>query len=149
MSSAASLTGEDPLPTVTGKTGRSETSPSSSHLEHVRTRRAKECAQELELLAGHYPELARHINKSIRAIRDQAGRTPASDRDMILAALEDGNHTFQQISEHADLPYPTVYKLLRQSPLVHLVDFRESPPLIEPGRGGRRRPEILIFLKHG
>lgn len=148
MSSAPALTGEDSLPAA-GQTDPTESNPSFSHIGHARARRAKECAQELELLAGRFPELARLINKSIRAIRDQAGRTPASDRDRILTALEDGNHTFQQIAEHADLPYPTVYKLLRQSPLVHLVDFRESPPLIEPGRGGRRRPEILIFLKHG
>lgn len=118
-------------------------------LENARARRARACAQELANLASRYPELSRHLKKPIEDVMKEAGRTTSSDRDLILSALTDGCHTYAEIATWTNLPYPTVYKLLNQRPLSHLVEFRVNPPLKEPGRGGRRRPEILIFLRHG
>ena len=118
-------------------------------LESARSRRARACAQELANLASRYTELARHLRKPIEDIMKEAGRTTSSDRDLILSALTDDCHTYGEIATWTNLPYPTVYKLINQRPLSHLVEFRENPPLQEPGRGGRRRPEILIFLRHG
>lgn len=118
-------------------------------LAGARALRARQCAQELANLAGRYTELARHLKKPIADIMREAGRTTASDRDLILSALSDNCHTYGQIAEWTNLPYHTVYKLVNQSPLLHLVEFRENPPLGERGRGGHRRPEILIFLRHG
>lgn len=118
-------------------------------LASARARRARQCAQELANLANRYPELSRHLKQPIDAVMREAGRTTASDRDLILSALSDNCHTYGEIAEWTNLPYHTVYKLLNQSPLLHLVEFRDKPPLDEPGRGGHRRPEILIFLRHG
>jgi len=138
MSKPADVVGVSPAPST----------DDIENLQSARSRRARECMQELEILAGRYVELARHLMKPIRDIRKEAGRTTASDRDLILSALEDTRHTYMQIAKWTDLPYQTVYKLLHQSPLVHLVEFRKNPPLASPGRGGPRRAEILIFLRH-
>lgn len=114
----------------------------------MRWQRAQEYAQKLAFDAISYPEFRRSIKQCSDDVLREGRRTTKRDRDLILSALEAGSLTFLEIAEGTLLPYQTVYKLLKKMPLVALVKFTEIRPIREPGRGGRRRKEILVSLLH-
>lgn len=123
-------------------------SPSFAHIANPRARRAKECAQELENLIGKYPELARHLEKSLKPIRREIKRTPQSDQARVLSALEKGDGMIREIAQLARLPQGTTYIILNRLSAAGLVEIRDEYVIQEPGRGGHRRARKIYSLRH-
>lgn len=121
---------------------------SFQHIKDARSRRAKECAQELELVAAKYPELARHIQRSIKAVRRESMRTPQSDNARVLSALEKGDADLEELARRARLPRSTVYKILHRPQLLALISISNEYLHPEPGRGGYRRARKIYGLRH-
>ena len=64
----------------------------------------KQLLQDLIFRSELYPQLAPHLEPSIRALRRELARTPQSDRSSIIAALEEHELlTFEQLGEEAHL----------------------------------------------
>jgi predicted Rossmann fold nucleotide-binding protein DprA/Smf involved in DNA uptake len=114
----------------------------------ARRERAKECATKLSALASEYPELARHIRQSVKAVEREIKRTPEQDNSRVIAALEKGNADITEIVRRVRLPRSTVYEALHRYPLNTLVEVRNEYVIQEPGRGGYRRARKIYGLKH-
>jgi hypothetical protein len=65
---------------------------------------AKRLLQDLIFRAELYPDLAPHLELSIRALRRELARTPQSDRSSVILALEEHDLlTFEQLAEETHL----------------------------------------------
>jgi predicted Rossmann fold nucleotide-binding protein DprA/Smf involved in DNA uptake len=122
--------------------------PSFAHVQNDDLRADKELLQQLHFLVAKYPRRARVLADAIEELEAEMTPRPPSPVDRVLAALEAGRATVEDIVGHTGLPTSTVYGLLHKRPLSDWVEIREGSRDEDPGRGGRRKAQKLYFLKH-
>lgn len=122
--------------------------PHFSSFDHVadpRRRRALEYEQELLALLDRFDgtEIADRLKRDLAWAREQTKRDQQSDRDRVFNALRAFDSlTCREISEDLDMPYQTVWKLLRELLDCGLVGAREQK------RIGGGKPTLLFYQIH-
>jgi hypothetical protein len=110
----------------------------------ARTQRARAVAARLDSLRAEFPEFARHIDSTVKAVKLEAKRTPARDLVAVLRALRQGCATLEEIADEARLPRSDAQRILSEQEQLRIVERRLPGAGRHTGRGGTRH---LFFLR--
>jgi len=108
-----------------------------------RQRRAGDVIKNVTRLAAEYPEFRRILDAAVEHLTEQTERTPESDRALVMAAIDLGAWTFEEIIDEVHFARSEVQSILDdllERNLITATQQRESDIL-----GGR--PKILYQPK--